>query len=152
MEAVKLSLAIFLCLYSTDVAVEAPYKPLLVPHAEIQCLARAMEEEAWTEGKQGMRLVANVVIERARRAQKPLCDVLKVPRQFSWYSPRKPLVARFKASEAHARELLVNLVLGKHVDNLRATHFVTADRYETIAWQMPVLLRYKNHVFMREGD
>lgn len=152
MEAVKLSLAIFLCLYSTDVAVKAPYKPLLVPHAEIQCLARAMEEEAWTEGKQGMRLVANVVIERSKRSGKAICDVLRQPKQFSFVKPSTQLVARFKASEAHARELLVNLVLGKHVDNLRATHFVTADRYETIAWQMPVLLRYKNHVFMREGD
>ena len=96
-------------------------------------------------------LVANVVIERSKRSGKAVCDVLRQPKQFSWYSPRKPLVARFKASEAHARDILVNLALGRHVDRLRATHFVTVKRYETIAWKLPVVIRYKNHVFMREG-
>lgn len=111
-----------------------------------------MEEEAWLEGKQGMRLVANVVIERARRPQKPLCEVLRVPRQFSWVKPHTQLVARFKASEAHAREILVNLALGKHVDRLRATHFVTKAAYEKINWKLPIVGVYKKHVFMREGD
>ena len=147
----KLSIALYLLCFSSDLAVEARYVPLLIPHTEIQCLARAMEVEAIGEGKRGMRLVANVVIERSKRSGKAICDVLKQPKQFPWVKPSTQLVARFKASEAHARELLVNVALGKHVDKLKATHFVTIKAYETISWKMPILLTYKNHVFMREG-
>ena len=126
------------------------YNPLHISYSELQCLAVAMEKEALTEGLHGMRLVANVVIRRSVLSGMSLCKVVQQPKQFSWHKAGQKLAARSVKAERLAREILVSVALGRHVDRLKATHFVTKESYEKIDWKLPRVLVYKNHVFMRE--
>ena len=51
---------------------------------DVKCLAIAMHKEARGEGREGMLLVGNVVLNRANKHKKRVCSVVYEKGQFSW--------------------------------------------------------------------
>ena len=76
-------LALLVLLLSSSVyASEAIYR--MTQNGAVACLARAVYQEANTQGKRGREAVMAVVVNRAIRQQKHVCDVVRQPSQFSW--------------------------------------------------------------------
>lgn len=78
----RLALLMFLLLSSSVYASEALYK--MTQKGAVACLARAVYQEANTQGKHGREAVMAVIVNRAIEQQKHVCDVVRQPSQFSW--------------------------------------------------------------------
>ena len=65
---------------------------LSITAASILCLSSVIHHEAQGESFEGQVAVASVVLNRVESHRFPntVCEVLKQPKQFSWYS-KKPL-------------------------------------------------------------
>ena len=50
----------------------------------VACLARAVYQEANTQGERGREAVLAVIVNRAIEQQKHVCEIVKQPSQFSW--------------------------------------------------------------------
>jgi spore germination cell wall hydrolase CwlJ-like protein len=57
--------------------------------AAFKCLALNLYHEARGEGIEGMRAVASVVLTRASKQDKPVCDVVYKRKQFSWANTKQ---------------------------------------------------------------
>ena len=78
-----LAILVFLLINcSPAIASEAIYK--MTQNGAVACLARAVYQEANTQGKRGKEAVIAVVVNRAIRQQKHVCEVVRQPSQFSW--------------------------------------------------------------------
>ena len=78
-----LALLVFLLINcSPAIASEALYR--MTQKGSVACLARAVYQEANTQGKRGKEAVIAVVVNRAIRQQKHVCEVVSQPSQFSW--------------------------------------------------------------------
>ena len=78
----RLALLVLLLLSSFVHASEALYK--MTQNGAVACLARAVYQEANTQGKRGREAVMAVIVNRAIRQQKHVCEVVRQPSQFSW--------------------------------------------------------------------
>ena len=78
----RLALLMFLLLSSSVHASEALYK--MTQNGAVACLARAVYQEANTQGERGREAVMAVIVNRAIRQQKHVCEIVKQPSQFSW--------------------------------------------------------------------
>lgn len=78
----RLALLVLLLLSSFVHASEAFYK--MTQNGAVACLARAVYQEANTQGKRGREAVIAVIVNRAIEQQKHVCDVVRQPSQFSW--------------------------------------------------------------------
>jgi spore germination cell wall hydrolase CwlJ-like protein len=58
---------------------------------EKQCMANVVYHEANSESVVGKRAVLDVVMNRARKYKKSVCDIIKQPSQFSWYGKKSML-------------------------------------------------------------
>ena len=61
---------------------EEPKREKKVVLTDKDCLAYAIFHEARGEGEEGMRAVASVIFNRAKKQRKPLCAVIKLPSSF----------------------------------------------------------------------
>ena len=76
-------LALLVLLLSSSVyASEALYK--MTQNGAVACLARAVYQEANTQGWRGREAVMAVIVNRAIKQQKHVCEIVKQPSQFSW--------------------------------------------------------------------
>ena len=64
------------------IASEAFYR--LTQKGSVACLARAVYQEANTQGERGRAAVLAVIVNRAIKQQKHVCEIVKQPSQFSW--------------------------------------------------------------------
>ena len=78
----KLLALLVLLLSSSVYASEAIYR--MTQNDAVACLARAVYQEANTQGKRGREAVMAVVVNRAIKQQKHVCEVVRQPSQFSW--------------------------------------------------------------------
>ena len=78
----RLALLVLLLLSSSVHASEALYK--MTQNGSAACLARAVYQEANTQGKRGKEAVIAVIVNRAIKLQKHVCEVVRQPSQFSW--------------------------------------------------------------------
>ena len=78
----RLALLMFLLLSSSVYASEALYK--MTQKGAVACLARAVYQEANTQGERGREAVLAVIVNRAVEQQKHVCWIVKQPSQFSW--------------------------------------------------------------------
>jgi len=51
---------------------------------EVDCMKEAVWYESRSEGTQGMKAVAQVILNRSRESSKGICDVIHAPFQFSY--------------------------------------------------------------------
>ena len=77
-----LALLVLLPLSSSVHASEALYR--MTQNGAVACLARAVYQEANTQGEHGREAVIAVIVNRAIEQQKHVCDVVRQPSQFSW--------------------------------------------------------------------
>ena len=78
----RLALLMFLLLSSSVHASEALYK--MTQNGAVACLARAVYQEANTQGKRGREAVMAVIVNRAIKQQKHVCDMVRQLSQLSW--------------------------------------------------------------------
>ena len=64
------------------IASEALYR--MTQKGSVACLARAVYQEANTQGERGREAVMAVIVNRAIDQQKHVCEVVRQPSQFSW--------------------------------------------------------------------
>ena len=79
----RLAIIVFLlitCYPAT--ASEAFYR--MTQQGAVACLARALYQEANTQGARGREAVLAVIVNRAVEQQKHVCDIMRQPSQFSW--------------------------------------------------------------------
>ena len=77
-----LALLVLLLLSSSVHASEALYK--MTQNGAVACLARTVYQEANTQGERGREAVIAVVVNRAIKLQRHVCEVVRQPSQFSW--------------------------------------------------------------------
>ena len=73
---------VVLLLPSSVYASEALYK--MTQNGAVACLARAVHQEANTQGERGREAVIAVIVNRAIDQQKHVCEIVRQPSQFSW--------------------------------------------------------------------
>ena len=64
------------------IASEAIYR--MTQKGSVACLARAVYQEANTQGERGREAVIAVIVNRAINQQRHVCEIVKQPSQFSW--------------------------------------------------------------------
>lgn len=70
----------------------AELKRKKIDHESLHCLALNAYYEARGEGREGVHLVTQVVLNRAKRSSESVCKVIYKPYQFSWtHQKRKKL-------------------------------------------------------------
>ena len=100
----RLVILVFLLINcSPAIASEALY--LLTQNGSAACLARAIYKEANTQGERGKEAVMAVIVNRAIKKQKHVCDVVMQPSQFSWVK-RGTDVSRLTDSKESERFVL----------------------------------------------
>ena len=77
-----LALLVLLLLSSSVFSSEALYR--MTQKGSVACLARAVYQEANTQGERGRAAVMAVIVNRAIDQQKHVCAIVKQPFQFSW--------------------------------------------------------------------
>ena len=77
-----LALLVLLLLSPSVLASEALYR--MTQNGAVTCLARAVYQEANTQGERGREAVLAVIVNRAIKQQKHVCEIIKQPFQFSW--------------------------------------------------------------------
>ncbi len=79
----RLAILVFLLITCYPaIASEALYR--MTQKGAIACLARALYQEANTQGLRGREAVLAVIVNRAIEQQRHVCEVVKQPSQFSW--------------------------------------------------------------------
>jgi spore germination cell wall hydrolase CwlJ-like protein len=110
-------------------------------------------QEDRREGKIGVQLVTQVVLNRANRSNKTVCEVVYQPYQFSWTSQAKKKKPKHK-TYLEVREHVTAIFLGlERVPSQfkAATHFHTKDVKPMWRRQFAKVGVWNNHVFY-EGD
>ena len=56
----------------------------MIQKGSVACLARAVYQEANTQGERGREAVMAVIVNRAMQQRRHVCEVVRQPSQFSW--------------------------------------------------------------------
>ena len=99
----RLAILMLLLLSYSVHASEALYK--MTQNGSAACLARAVYQEANTQGDRGKEAVIAVIVNRAIKLQKHVCEIVKQPSQFSWVK-HATNVARLTDSKESERFVL----------------------------------------------
>ena len=134
-----------------------PRQAQAIEEAEAQCLALAMYFEARAEGREGMRAVGHVILNRQSDSRFPgsVCGVVQQGGdgrgcQFSWYCDGRSDVPTHRRSWQRAGALAYELLAGRLSDTTEGALFYHAT-WISVPWKRP---REKtrvigNHAFYR---
>ena len=146
----RLALIVPLLLSSSVYASEALYR--MTQNGAVACLARAVWQEANTQGERGREAVTAVIINRAIRQQKHVCEIVKQPSQFSWVN-RGTNIA--KLTDDKVAERFVLKVVAKTVrsgyNSFRGVEYFYSHKQVTPVWANKMsCVRIDDHTFCRE--
>ena len=146
----RLALLVLLLLPASVHASEALYK--MTQNASVACLARAVYQEANTQGERGKEAVIAVIVNRAIKLQKHVCDVVRQPSQFSWVK-HGTNVARL--TDDKVAEKFVLKVVAKTArswyNSFRGVEYFYAHRQGKPAWANKMsCVRIEDHTFCGE--
>ena len=120
---------------------------------DIQCLGNIIWHEARGESQRGQRLVALVVLNRATKRNKSICEVMKEPKQFSWHA-KHPNIVELSVMDkqiALAYDVYVAHKQGQHEDHtIGSTHFAAKHVRNTWTKSFRKTLTEGKHSFYRE--
>lgn len=103
----RLSTLVFLLINCYPaIASEAIYR--MTQKGSVACLARAMYQEANTQGARGKEAVLAVIVNRAVEKQKHVCEIIQQPSQFSWVKPGTNVAKLTDSKEAE--KFVLNVV------------------------------------------
>jgi spore germination cell wall hydrolase CwlJ-like protein len=122
---------------------------------QVKCLALNAYFEARNSSFEDMLATSHVVLNRVQAERYPdtICDVIKQPKQFSWYNPTNPPEPRLDNKlEARAWEKAVTVAimvyLGQSIDPTNgATHYHAY--YVEPYWTTTKRKRIGKHFYMR---
>jgi len=114
----------------------------------LTCLAVAVYFEARSEPIDGQLLVAETIINRAADERWPntICEVVKQPRQFSFYSDGKSDTPRDQVAYELALELAAVAMSGEHL-HTGALYYHTVDVRPVWRHDLEMLGRVGDHIF-----
>ena len=146
----RLALLVLLLLSSSVHASEALYK--MTQNGSAACLARAVYQEANTQGKRGKEAVIAVVVNRAIRQQKHVCEVVRQPSQFSWVK-RGTNVSKLTDSKESERFVLnvVAKTAQSGYNSFRGAQYFYAHKQGKPVWAAKMsCVRVEDHTFCGE--
>ena len=146
----RLALLMLLLLSSSVYASEALYR--MTQNGAVACLARAIYQEANTQGEGGKEAVMAVIVNRAIKQQKHVCKIVKHPYQFSWV---KNGTSVSKLTESKESEKFVLNVIAKTArtgyNSFNGVEYFYAHNQVKPAWSTKMnCVRIDDHTFCRE--
>lgn len=145
-----LALLVFLLLSSSVHASEALYR--LTQKGAVACLARAVYQEANTQGERGKEAVIVVIVNRAIKQQKHVCEVVRAASQFSWvkYGTNVAKLTESKEAEKFVLNVVENTVRVGY-NSFRGVEYFYAHKHGRPAWANKMTCsRIEDHTFCRE--
>ena len=148
----RLAILMFLLINcQAAIASEALYR--MTQNGAVACLARALYQEANTQGERGREAVIAVIVNRAIKQQKHVCGIVKQPSQFSWVK-RGTNVA--KLTESKESERFVLKVVAKTAqsgyNSFRGVEYFYAHKQGKPVWaNKMVCSRIEDHTFCGEN-
>ena len=135
---------------SPAIASEAVYR--MTQKGSVACLARAVYQEANTQGERGREAVIAVIVNRAIDQQKHVCEVVRQPSQFSWVKHDTKLA---KLTESKEVERFVLKVVAKTAqsgyNSFHGAQYFYAHKQGKPSWaNKMVCSRIEEHTFCRE--
>ena len=132
------------------IASEAFYR--MTQKGAVACLARAMYQEANTQGDRGRAAVLAVIVNRAIEQQKHVCEIVKQPSQFSWVRNGTNVA---KLTDDKQAEKFVLKVVAKTARNgynsFRAVEYFYAHKQGKPGWANKMsCVRIEDHTFCGE--
>ena len=146
----RLALLMFLLLSSSVHASEALYK--MTQNGAVACLARAVYQEANTQGERGREAVIAVIVNRAIKLQKHVCDVVRQPSQFSWVKHGTNVAKLTDDKEAEKFVLkMVAKTARSGYNSFRGVEYFYAHKQGKPAWANRMFcVRIEDHTFCGE--
>lgn len=120
---------------------------------DMQCLSNVIWREARGESQRGQLSVALVVLNRATKRNKSVCEVMQEPKQFSWYAKHPDIVplSIMDKQLALAYDAYTLYMAGQHVDHTNnATHFASKHVHNTWTRKYKRTLTEGKHSFYKE--
>ena len=147
----RLALLVLLLLSSSVHASEALYK--MTQNGAVACLARAVYQEANTQGERGRGAVLAVIINRSIKQQKHVCEIVKQPSQFSWVRHGTNAA---KLTESKEAEKFVLNVIAKTArtgyNSFHGVQYFYAQKQGTPTWANKMsCVRIEDHTFCAKG-
>jgi spore germination cell wall hydrolase CwlJ-like protein len=147
----RLALLVFLMINcSPAIASEALYR--MTQKGSAACLARAVYQEANTQGERGREAVLAVIINRSIEQQKHICEIIKQPSQFSWVRNGTNVA---KLTESKEVEKFVLNVIAKTArtgyNSFRGVQYFFAHKQGKPTWANKMsCVRIEDHAFCGE--
>ena len=147
----RLALLVFLLINcSPAIASEALYR--MTQKGSVACLARAVYQEASTQGKRGREAVLAVIVNRAIAQQKHVCEIIKQPSQFSWVKHGTNVA---KLTESKEAEKFVLSVVAKtartgYISFNGVQYFYAHKKGEPVWANKMICNRIEDHTFCLE--
>ena len=132
------------------IASEALYK--MTQNGAVACLARAVHQEANTQGERGREAVIAVIVNRAIDQQKHVCEIVRQPSQFSWVKHGTNVA---KLTDSKEAEKFVLKVVAKTArtgyNSFRGVQYFYAHKQGKPVWaNKMVCVRIEDHTFCGE--
>ena len=148
----RLAILVFLMITcQAAIASEALYR--MTQKGAVACLARAVYQEANTQGERGREAVMAVIVNRAIKQQKHVCDIVRQPYQFSWVR-NGTNVAKLTDSK-EAEKFVLNMVAKtarSGYNSFRGVQYFYAHKQGKPAWANRMYCsRIEDHVFCANG-
>ncbi len=143
-------LVVLLINCQATIASEALYR--MTQKGSVACLARAVYQEANTQGGRGREAVMAVIVNRAVEQQRHVCEIIKQPSQFSWVK-HDTNVAKLTGSK-DAERFVLNVVAKTArtgYNSFRGVKYFFAHRKGKPVWaNKMVCSRIEDHTFCGE--
>ena len=144
-------LALLVILLSSSVhASEALYR--MTQNGAASCLARAVYQEANTQGERGKEAVMAVIVNRAIKKQKHVCAIVKQPSQFSWVKNGTNIakLTESKESERFVLKVVVKTVRSGYNSFNGVEYFYAHKQVKPVWATKMVCSRMEDHTFCGE--
>ena len=144
----RLALLVFLMINCYPaIASEALYK--MTQKGAVACLARAVYKEANTQGDRGREAVIAVIVNRAIKQQRHVCEVIRQPFQFSWvkHGTNVAKLTESKESERFVLKVVAKAARGGY-NSFNGVRFFYAHKQGKPAWANKMTCsRIEDHTF-----
>ena len=132
------------------IASEALYK--MTQNGAVACLARAVYQEANTQGERGREAVIAVIVNRAIDQQKHVCEIVRQPSQFSWVKHGTNVA---KLTDSKESERFVLKIVAKTArtgyNSFRGVQYFYAHKQGRPTWANKMsCVRIEDHTFCGE--
>ena len=98
-------------------------KVTLIDKNDYACMVENLYFESRGEPIEGIRAVANVVLNRMKKEAKTACEIIRAPYQFSWYIPGVVYRMHDLAVLEKIQDIAINAMSNQEDNVDGATHF-----------------------------